>query len=121
MCAVHTFYLCIVCTFVYSMHMREMRECWVCEVCGWAWLKTGEEAPANCASNKCRSRRWNGGGAGRPAVIRKSREVREAVESLKEARAELAGGTKRCPRCQVVAEYRGRWGDYWCVKCGRAA
>jgi hypothetical protein len=37
----------------------EWRRCWVCEVCGFVWLKTGEQPPAQCASKLCRSRRWN--------------------------------------------------------------
>ena len=40
--------------------MKEMRECWVCDVCGFAWIVSGE-APSHCASSKCRSRKWNKG------------------------------------------------------------
>lgn len=47
---------------VYTAHMEEMRKCWVCDVCGFAWLVTGE-APSHCASSKCRSRKWNKGEA----------------------------------------------------------
>ena len=50
---------------VYTAHMREERDCWVCEVCGFAWLVRGKDIPTHCASSKCRSRRWNGG-IGRP-------------------------------------------------------
>ncbi len=39
--------------------MIEWRRCLVCEVCEFAWLKQGEELPDNCASQKCRSRKWN--------------------------------------------------------------
>ena len=31
----------------------------MCEVCGFVWLKTGEQPPAQCASKLCRSRLWN--------------------------------------------------------------
>ena len=34
------------------------RDCWQCDVCGFTWLK-GEALPVNCASSKCRTRRWN--------------------------------------------------------------
>lgn len=37
----------------------ENRECWVCDECGHPWLKVGEVVPLQCASTKCRSRRWN--------------------------------------------------------------
>ena len=35
-------------------------ECWKCDVCGFRWIKS-EVWPAQCASSRCRSRRWNGG------------------------------------------------------------
>ena len=44
-----------------------MRKCWVCDVCGHEW-KAGDEFPVQCASAKCRSRKWNLGG-GSPGVV----------------------------------------------------
>jgi hypothetical protein len=40
--------------------MEDKRACWVCEVCGFAWLKS-DVVPSHCASSKCRSRQWNRG------------------------------------------------------------
>lgn len=37
----------------------ERRQCWVCEVCGWAWMITGDTPPLQCVSVRCRSRRWH--------------------------------------------------------------
>ena len=34
-------------------------KCWACEVCGFLWQKTGDTPPKQCASQVCRSRRWN--------------------------------------------------------------
>ena len=34
------------------------RECWQCDLCGHQWIK-GTKLPRQCASPKCRSRRWN--------------------------------------------------------------
>ena len=33
-------------------------ECWKCDACGHRWIKA-EGIPAQCASSKCRSRKWN--------------------------------------------------------------
>lgn len=35
------------------------RESWHCDVCGFEWLKTDGINPVQCASSKCRSRKWN--------------------------------------------------------------
>lgn len=34
---------------------------WLCDVCGFRWLKAGDVEPTHCASGKCRSRLWNAG------------------------------------------------------------
>lgn len=40
--------------------MIEKRDCWVCEVCKFAWLIADRDRPPEwCASAKCRSRKWN--------------------------------------------------------------
>ena len=44
---------------VYTAHMREKRDCWVCDICGFAWLASSDVPPSHCASSKCRSRQWN--------------------------------------------------------------
>ena len=43
--------------YTHSMAI-EWRKCWVCEVCGFAWLQMSESMPPQCVSGKCRSRRW---------------------------------------------------------------
>ena len=35
------------------------RKSWHCDVCGFEWLRTEGIIPAQCASSKCRSRKWN--------------------------------------------------------------
>jgi len=41
---------------------RGNRPVWICGVCGHVWLMLDEqEAPKRCASNKCRTRKWNEG------------------------------------------------------------
>ena len=46
---------------VYTRHMIEKRDCWVCEKCEFAWVvKDINNPPSHCASNKCHSRAWNG-------------------------------------------------------------
>jgi hypothetical protein len=35
------------------------RKAWHCDVCGFEWLKTPRVVPVQCASAKCRSRKWN--------------------------------------------------------------
>ena len=38
----------------------EQRDCWICVVCGFAWLaENSAKPPVQCASNRCRSRKWN--------------------------------------------------------------
>ena len=86
---------------VYSNHMQEIRMCWVCEVCEWAWLKSGEEPPTNCASNKCRSRKWNkGGGAvaapeGRKAAGENKNRTAKGVGDARGSSKERTGNSGR--------------------------
>lgn len=40
---------------------------WVCDVCGYVWLKVAGRHPEQCASKACRSRKWNSG-----AVVQRS-------------------------------------------------
>ena len=67
---------------VYTAHMREKRDCWVCEVCGFAWLVRGKEIPTHCASSKCRSRKWNGG-AVEPRKVKPVKKVEPAPAVVK--------------------------------------
>jgi hypothetical protein len=46
----------------YTRFMIEWRRCWVCELCGFAWIKSSETPPAQCVSGRCRSRKWNASG-----------------------------------------------------------
>jgi hypothetical protein len=41
-------------------HMgKMMREVWVCDVCGWAWIAESDGVPERCPSRKCRKKNWN--------------------------------------------------------------
>lgn len=46
----------------FSVHNASMGitavQAWRCCVCGYEWLKVGKP-PIRCASNRCRSRKWN--------------------------------------------------------------
>jgi len=42
--------------------MREQRDCWVCERCGFVWVVRGTKTPDQCPSRLCRSRKWNASG-----------------------------------------------------------
>jgi hypothetical protein len=64
----------------YTCHMIEWRRCLVCEVCGFAWLKQGEQLPDNCASQKCRSRKWNASARAQvqPSAVEQGQEANPA-------------------------------------------
>jgi hypothetical protein len=38
---------------------KSIRDVWVCDECGFVWLKRDDMVPVTCASQKCRSRKWN--------------------------------------------------------------
>ena len=54
---VYTAHRSVYCT--HERNMREKRDCWVCNKCGFAWLVKNDAPPSHCASSKCRSRVWN--------------------------------------------------------------
>jgi len=60
--------------------MIEWRRCLVCEVCGFAWLKQGEQLSDNCASQKCRSRKWNASARAQvqPSAVEQGQEANPA-------------------------------------------
>ena len=58
---------------VYNAHMGMTTvNAWVCDVCGYLWLKVAGRVPTNCASKGCRSRRWNSSGVAQTVEQRSS-------------------------------------------------
>ena len=56
--------------------------CYMCDVCGHIWLPESEATPERCASNKCRSRKWNAGSSASSTTPAKAKRRPSAEEEM---------------------------------------
>jgi hypothetical protein len=105
----------------YTCHMIEWRRCLVCEVCGFAWLKQGEQLPDNCASQKCRSRKWNASARAQvqPSAVEQGQETNPApVTSRTQAQPRRQPG-KRQRKASAPADPSRSGGQVSPVRSGQ--
>ncbi|OYV38945.1 MAG: hypothetical protein B7Z80_08700 [Rhodospirillales bacterium 20-64-7] len=85
------------------------RDVWHCDECGHEWTITAGVVPEQCASKKCRTRKWNSGMVlERPEPVRQKEPEPVKVEPVKE----------RKPACTKPG-HEGFWRSdgYWCMTC----
>ena len=93
------------------------RSAWKCDVCGFEWLQTAGVTPEQCASAKCRSRKWNFAGGENKAGTSKV-EKRKSKGSVVTERAASSSEWKPTSMCG-----HGYQNSFVCEKmsggCGR--
>jgi hypothetical protein len=66
------------------------RDVWHCDVCGWEWVPSGDEAPQQCPKRSCRSRHWNAGVPAEPRRSAVKKMVDEGVGAKIPEKSEMA-------------------------------
>lgn len=89
----------------------------VCDECGHEWLPKGE-APKQCPSRKCRSRRWNSGEANRGGrAIPATDEATEVPVATGASKSRKVGAETNAPREVHVSHDTENCHVYACGQC----
>ena len=76
---------------------------WVCDVCGYKWLKVaGRKPPAHCPSRQCQSRKWNASAVTVPAATQSKPEP-----SVRVNRPAALGGSAPAETIKAVRSAAG--------------